>query len=74
MSKNDSGVCECFQQKGNWFSQAGKTFFTELFHRSENLSSKCLNQGRQMILTTSQFAWWLALNKTPLQIIVAVSV
>ena len=58
------GFHQQFQLEGNWFSQAGKTIWTEPFYQ-KNVWLRWSNQVDKITLTASQFAQCLALNKTP---------
>lgn len=53
-----------FQQEGNWFSQAGKTYWTEFLCRI-NFSVDGQTRWKKTVLTTGKFTQCLALNETP---------
>ena len=55
-----------FPQKGNCFSQAGKTVTTELLNTVRKTFYYMVKPARQNnALTADQFAQWLGLNETP---------
>ena len=51
------------RQEDNWFSQAGKTFWTEFFYTK--IFPLDGHQAGKIIHRAGQFAWCLALNETP---------